>query len=176
MNFTMVKFVESEATDTVVHGTEELNVNLLKLVDSAKRPEPVPLCVIPNASHSGKDKGIMRSVISDKSKKPQLAEILKCLQVDSAAKYKAREQELSTLTQQTQRNSKRYTNLVFVLKDDQAEPITDYDIVLLGGPEREPNKLTKGFFVDRQKKRSQSQPLDLLHKLRCYKQEPTHGL
>ncbi len=57
MNFTMVKFVESEATDTVVHGTEELNVNLLKLVDSAKRPEPVPLCVIPNASHSGKDKG-----------------------------------------------------------------------------------------------------------------------
>ncbi len=87
----------------------------------------------------------MRSVISDKSKKPQLAEILKCLQVDSAAKYKAREQELSTLTQQTQRNSKRYTNLVFVLKDDQAEPITDYDIVLLGGPEREPNKLTKGF-------------------------------
>lgn len=151
MNFTMVKFVESEATDTVVHGTEELNVNLLKLVDNAKRPEPVPLCVIPNASHSGKDKGIMRSVISDKSKKPQLAEILKCLQVDSVAKYKAREQALSTLTQQTQRNSKRYTNLVFVLKDDQAEPITDYDIVLLGGPEREPNKLTKGFFVDRQK-------------------------
>ncbi|MDV5167408.1 hypothetical protein [Photobacterium rosenbergii] len=151
MNFTKVKLVESDTTDTVVHGTEELEVNLLKLVDSAQRPEPVALGVIPNASHSGKDKGIMRSIISDKSKKPQLAEILKCLQVDSAAKYKARKQALAALTQQTQKSTKRYSNLVFVLTDDQSEPITDYDIVLLGGQERDPNKLTKGFFVDRQK-------------------------
>ncbi len=150
MNFTMMKFVESDTSESVVHATEELNVNLLKLVEST-RPVPVPLGVIPNASHSGKSKGIMRSIISDKSNKPQLAEIMKCLQVDSTDKYNEREQELSTLTQQTQKNSKRYTNLVFVLKDDQSEPISDYDIVLLGGSERDPNKLTKGFFVDRQK-------------------------
>ncbi|TDR76113.1 esterase/lipase family protein [Photobacterium lutimaris] len=151
MNFSMVRFVESGTADTVAHMSDELNVSLLKLVDGVKRPETVPLGVIPNASHSGKQKGIMRSVVSATSTKPQLAEILKCLQVDSEADYQIRQQALATLTQQTQQRSHRYMNLVFIVKDDQGEPVTDYDLVLLGGQDRDPNKLSKGFFVDRQK-------------------------
>ncbi|WP_068334644.1 esterase/lipase family protein [Photobacterium jeanii] len=151
MNFSMVKFVESEETDTVSHMSENLAVSLLKPVNGFNRPEPVPIGVVPNASHSGKSKGIMRSIASANSKKVQLAEILKCLQVTSPDDYQQRQLALSALTQQTQKRSHRYINLVFIVKDDQGVPITDYDLVLLGGPNREPDKLSKGFFIDRQK-------------------------
>lgn len=151
LNYTMIRLVETSAKETVFHGTEEMEVHLLAPDGGPERPmAPVALGVIPGASHSGKDKGIMRSVISSASKKKQVAEILKCLQVSDKNAYLSREAELTALTNQTQKQTSRYCMLVFVINDDQGDPVTDFDLFLLGGMDRDPGKLTKGFFVDRQ--------------------------
>ncbi len=116
-----------------------------------RRPTPAPLGVIPGASHSGNKKGIMASVLSPASKtKPQLAEIFKCLQVDTPEEYTEREKALRELTEQVQTRKHRYVMLVFVVKDDQGDAVKDYDLFLLGGKDYHPDKLSKGFFVDRQ--------------------------
>lgn len=150
LNYSMVKLVESNQRDKVTHSSDDLDVSLLKLEGDVERPLNVPLGVVTNASHSGKRKGIMRSVISPRSTKPQLAEILQCLTVNTESEYLQRAEELVALTQKTQKNKHRYMNLVFVVKDDQGEPINDYDLILLGGEKFDPDKLTRGFFVDRQ--------------------------
>jgi len=158
----MIKFVESTEEKKVKHGPDEIAIRLLKpdryMLEpdgTPKRPKPVPIGVIPGASHSGVAKGIMRSVVLPKStKKSQVAEILKCLKVVNKEDYVVRGTELDELTKQSQKQSHRYVMLVFVIKDDQGDPVSDYDLFLLGGVDRDPDKLTKGFFVDRQQNAS----------------------
>lgn len=151
LNYSMIKLVESTEKETVTHGTNEVTIHLLEPDGELKRPAPVPLGVVPGASHSGENKGIMRSVVSPNSnKKPQVTEILKCLKVKNEDDYLARGTELNELTEQSQKQSHRYIMLVFVIKDDQGDPVADYDLFLLGGEGRDPDKLSKGFFVDRQ--------------------------
>ncbi len=152
LNYSMIKLVETTTIETVLHGPDEIKVQLLKENGVLRRPSFVPLGVIPGASHSGKDKGIMRSVVSPKSKnKPQIGEILKCLAVNNTADYSKRGRALEELTADAQKRSHRYLMLVFIIKDDQGDPVTDYDLFLLGSDSRSPDKLSKGFFVDRQK-------------------------
>ncbi|WP_198552628.1 esterase/lipase family protein [Psychromonas sp. MB-3u-54] len=152
INYSMIKLVETKKFETVTHGADEIKVQLLKVEGKLQRPSLAPLGVIPGASHSGKDKGIMRSVLSAKAKnKPQVSEILKCLTVDSKADYTDRANALEVLTKETQKGTHRYVMLVFIIKDDQGDPVNDYDLFLLGGDSHNPNNLTKGFFVDRQK-------------------------
>jgi hypothetical protein len=93
----------------------------------------------------------MRSVLSPTSSKPQVSEILQCLKVNSAQDYQARVQSLETLTATTQQRTKRFINLVFVLTDDQGHAVTDYDVIFLAGPDRDPKGFKKGFFLDKQK-------------------------
>lgn len=151
MNYSMVKFTESSKQAQVSYLGDTFHVNLLDVVGGIKRPAEVPLGVVPNASHSGKDKGIMRSVVSPKSSKMQVGEILKCLQVKTSADYRNRGAKLSNLTQKTQKNKHRYVNVVFIVKDDQGVAVNDYDLILLGDKDYDPSKLPKGFFIDRQK-------------------------
>jgi hypothetical protein len=47
----------------------------------------------------------------------------------------------------------QYTMVVVRVADDQGNEISDYDFFLLAGKEYSPDKLPKGFFVDRQKNR-----------------------
>ncbi|SHO55099.1 esterase/lipase family protein [Vibrio quintilis] len=151
MNYSMVKLVESDQQDEVEFLQEHFHVHLLKQEGDIRRPVTVPLGVVPNTSHSGAKKGIMRSVISTKSSKVQVAEMLKCFQVNSEDDYLQRGNELVELTQKTQKSGHRYANLVFIVKDDQGVPVNDYDLILLGGQNTDPDDLAKGFFVDRQK-------------------------
>ncbi|ABM02125.1 phospholipase [Psychromonas ingrahamii 37] len=147
LNYSMIKLVEEK----VAHDSDEKKARLLEVEGELQRPSLAPFGVIPGASHSGKDKGIMRSVLSAKSKnKPQVTEILKCLTVNNQADYTNRGKELEILTQESQKGTHRYVMLVFIIKDDQGDPVNDYDLLLLGGDSHNPNKLTKGFFVDRQ--------------------------
>jgi len=151
LNYSMIKLVETDMIETVLHGSDEIQVQLLKGDGVLRRPSFVPLGVIPGASHSGKSKGIMRSVVTPKSnKKPQVGEILKCLAVNNEADYSDRGKALEELTKHAQKKTHRYLMLVFIIKDDQGDPVTDYDLFLLGGDSRSPDKLSKGFFVDRQ--------------------------
>ena len=108
------------------------------------------LGVVPGASHSGKKMGIMGSVLSKQSSKPQVAEILKCLTVDSENSYASRREALAGVTATTQSGKHRYVMIVFIVTDDQNDPVTDFDLFLLGGDDKSPDKLSRGFFVDRQ--------------------------
>lgn len=148
LNYGMIKLVETKTEVEVEHGDKKIDVRLLKVQGRLKRPLPVALGVIPGASHSGTKMGIMAGV-STPTSKPQVAEILKCLKVKSKRAYDARATELAELTKKTQK-AHRYMMFVFVVKDDQGDPVRDFDLFLLGGEAHSPDKLTKGFFVDRQ--------------------------
>ena len=145
LNYSMVKLAESNEQKSNSDST----TYLLKPVGSISRPASTAFGVVPNASHSGKTKGIMRSVVSPTSTKIQVAEILQCLQVNNENEYLTRENQLVALTAKTQKSGNRYMNCVFVIKDDQGVPVNDYDLILLG-KDHDPDKLSKGFFVDRQ--------------------------
>ena len=151
INYSMMKVVETDEVKKVTHGPESLDIHLLQIEGNLRRPAPAPLGVIPGASHSGTKKGIMASILSPVSKtKPQLDEIFKCLQVSTTEDYTKRERTLRELTEQTQAGKHRYIMLVFSVKDDQGDAVKQYDLFLLGGKNYLPDKLSKGFFVDRQ--------------------------
>lgn len=151
LNYSMITLVESSREEKVAHGSDKLDIRLLEPDGEIKRPSLVPIGVVPGASHSGKNKGIMRSVVSPSSKKKtQVDEILRCLKVDNEEEYLIRGSELQTLTEQSQKRSQRYISLVFIVNDDQGDPVSDFDLFLLGGDNSTPDKLSKGFFVDRQ--------------------------
>ncbi|MEA1676198.1 hypothetical protein [Nitrospirillum sp. BR 11163] len=121
---------------------------------------PIGLGVIPDASHSGDRLGIMGSVTPQSAAaKPVVGEILRCLRVDSVTAYDARVVELAALTTATQAavtlakpgHGRRHSQLVFRIRDDQGDPVNDFDLYLLGGPAYSPDALPEGFFVDRQR-------------------------
>ncbi|MCB2197953.1 alpha/beta hydrolase [bacterium] len=120
--------------------------------------QPCPLEVIPNASHSGKKIGIMRSVRrKDTTTKPVVHSILECLAVKNEAGYQRQFEVMADRTRQTQANQSedhhKYAMVVFRVSDDQGNLIHDYDLYLLAGQNYDIDKLAKGFFMDRQKNR-----------------------
>lgn len=126
------------------------------------RPEATPFGVIPAASHSGGDIGIMRSVTpKNAGSKPVVAEIVKCLSVATRADYAARVQALDALTVATQTANavqyegkvRRFVMFIFRVRDDRGRTIGDYDLLFLGDG-FDPDSLPKGFFVDRQRNAS----------------------
>nr|WP_320114733.1 phospholipase [uncultured Desulfuromonas sp.] len=134
-----------------------------RLVTQASHPvrvsPAVPFGVYNQYSHSGKTMGIMRSIDKDKgAEQSVVADILKCLQIESAAAYQQRAAELAALTEETQtkarqdKTNERYAMLVFRVQDDQGNTFSkdDYDIVLLGGKTYQPKTMPKSFLRDRQ--------------------------
>lgn len=150
MNYRMIRLVETAESVKAKHGPVNLEANLLLPDGPPAVPAPTPLGVVPGASHSGDAKGIMGSVISSRSGKPQIGEILECLKVSDPEGYARRGGELAELTRATQGSRYRYSMLVFRVIDDQGDPVEDYDLFLLGTDEYDPNRLSPDFFVDRQ--------------------------
>lgn len=110
-----------------------------------------PLEVLSDTSHSGKKKGIMYSVTNRSPKtRPVIRAILECIQVNSKTGYDQLTQTMAKRTADIQSKDK-YVMLVFRVSDDQGNEIKDYDLYLLAGKDYQPDKLPKGFFVDRQK-------------------------
>lgn len=109
--------------------------------------------VVPNASHSGEDIGIMRSVTPENAaNKPVVAEIITCLKVESSDDYARVVSDFDAATQSLQGTTqvKHYAMFVFRVRDDEGRTISDYEILLLGEGFK-PGTLPKGFFIDRQK-------------------------
>jgi hypothetical protein len=151
LNYSMVTLIETKNIETVTHGADKIEVHMLAVNGKIRRPPLAPLGVIARASHSGSKKGIMASVLSPKAtNKPQVSEILKCLSVKTKDDYATRIKELEQISHETQKNKHRYSMLVFVIKDNQGDPVMDYEIFLLGGEKHNPDKLSKGFFIDKQ--------------------------
>lgn len=124
--------------------------------DEIRLSPQTPFLVIPDASHSGKKIGIMRSITKENDgQKPVVDAILNCLKVDDADSYQVIAGQMAEQTGETQDKDKetqdRFAMIVFHIHDDRDIEITDYDILLLSGPDYNPNKLPKGFFMDRQR-------------------------
>ncbi len=149
MNYTIIDLHETDTIEHVKHGPMEMDVNLLAVSGPPLRPSHVPIAVVPKTSHTGDKMGMMGSISSPNSQRAQIKEILKCLTVGNATQYQQRGEEMASLTKNTQSGS-RYMMLVFSVFDDQGDPISDFDLFLLAGDGHNPDKLTKGFFVDRQ--------------------------
>lgn len=116
-------------------------------------PQPVPLGVYAGYSHCGTKMGIMGSIQPQTdADQPVVDDILRCLQVDDGQGYRRRGEELATLTSAQQAGSDRYAMLIFNIHDDRGNRFArdDFDVLLLGGRNYQPQALPKGFFQDRQ--------------------------
>lgn len=116
-------------------------------------PQPVPLGVYEGYSHCGSKMGIMGSIQPQSDKvQPVVDDVLRCLQVDNPQGYRDRAAELAALTEAQQANKDRYAMLIFHIHDDRGNCFArdDFDVLLLGGRNYQPQNLPKGFFKDRQ--------------------------
>jgi hypothetical protein len=100
----------------------------------------------------------MRSVTPENANsKPVVAQIVKCLSVQTQPEYAARVVELNALTAGTHKanaaqyggKERRFVMFIFRIRDDRGDTVGDYDLLLLG-EDFHPGKLPSGFFVDRQ--------------------------
>ena len=125
-------------------------LNVIDNVMSAK--QKVGLEVIPDASHSGSDKGIMNSVtLRNRHNKQIVKSIVECLSVETEEEYQSQTIEMEHRTTLVQEKSPKYSMLVFRVIDDQGNEIKDFDLYFLAGNDYRPDKLPKGFHVDTQK-------------------------
>jgi hypothetical protein len=136
------------------------------------RAPAVPTRILQAKSHSGEEMGIMRSVRAKPKKRndPSAATvdaILRCFEVGGLPEYKklyrdfiresvaVQEREQVEAVEHLLRSTRyfihdRYSQVIFRLRDDQGHPVTDFDLVLTGGRNSNPNHLPEGFFVDKQ--------------------------
>ncbi|MGH8019969.1 MAG: phospholipase, partial [Opitutaceae bacterium] len=121
--------------------------------NGVRRPPLTPFRIIPEASHSGSKIGIIKSVKPDNAaEKEVVAEVLDALQIADGDDYNAYIDACGEATKrQQQPPGERYFQVVFRVMDDEDQPISDFDLVILAGPDYDPNALPKGFFRDRQR-------------------------
>jgi hypothetical protein len=132
----------------------------------------VALGVMRNRSHSGKNIGIMRCVSPNPGgEDPAVSAIFDALKVDSKTQYATARRKFDRITSEVQKEEQvekvqggifrsdtyfvhdRYSMVVFRVRDSEGFPVNDYDLLLTGGEDFDPNHLPKGFFVDRQRNR-----------------------
>ena len=127
--------------------------NLLKIEGDITGSKTCPLMVVPKASHTGDRMGIMKSpTLSNASNKPVVAAILEALSTKTKTAYQKLQKEWAqkTIENQGSGKGKRFFQLIIHVKDDEGFRVNDYDFILLAGEEYHPNKLPKGFFIDKQ--------------------------
>ncbi len=122
--------------------------------------------LVAGVSHSGKDKGIMRSVGARKGGE-LIAAIFDCLRVRARQDYLALSRRFAQESDEIQRAERievesrlllpdnhfihdRYSMVIFRVHDEAGHPVVDYDLILTAGADSNPNHLPKGFAVDRQ--------------------------
>ncbi len=120
-----------------------------------RRPPLAPFRIIPDASHSGAKIGIIKSVKpANAAEKDVVAQTLEALAISNGDDYNAYIDSSAETNAKLQRPGERYFQVVFRVVDDQGHPVTDFDLIILGGPAYDPNALPKGFFHDRQRNRN----------------------
>ncbi len=135
----------------------------LVYVESLQCPAPTPFLIVPKAAHSGEDLGIMRSPnLRNADDKPVVAAILEALALRTKKGYASLIDKWSraTETEQSSRGRRRrFFQLIVRVTDDQGLVVPDFDFVLIGGADYDPNKLPKGFFIDKQLNRRSPQTI-----------------
>ncbi len=124
--------------------------------------------VIRGRSHSGTNKGILRSIPSNpRTRHPTVLAVLRCLRVKTAAQYKSLRKKFEEHNEEV-RKAERVeverrgilparkhildsgTMVIVRLRDDQGQAVEDFEFTLTG-PRGNPDMLPEGFFLDRQR-------------------------
>ena len=144
--------------------------------DELAQARPSAFRVISKAAHSGRSLGIMRSVREERDahKGREVTQaILRCLAVEPkrgsalSKAYKALSKEFVRETAEVQERERaeevdrlllqdriffhdRMTQAIFRVRDENGNPVDDFDLVLTGNDD-DPNQLPRNFFLDRQR-------------------------
>jgi hypothetical protein len=163
-------YIRLEQPVPILHGSE-LSAHEL-VISEHKLAPPTPLRVVRQKSHSGEEKGIMRSVnarVTQDGSSETIAAIMACIQVKTIAQYRALDKQFAAETVAVQSDElvevesrlllkprvfihDRYSMVIFRVIDTGGYPVKDFDL-LITGEDSDPNRLPSGFFVDRQRNR-----------------------
>jgi hypothetical protein len=149
------RWLALEQTDELVRARGLRGATALKMTHAeVRRPQATAFRIIPNASHSGSKIGILGSPTADNAPgKEQVGQVLDALAIRTGDDYLAYARACAAANGARQKVGERFFMVVFRISDDQGRPVTDFDLILLGGPDYDPNGLPKGFFRDRQRNR-----------------------
>lgn len=167
LDYSWLTLIETEAVVAMTGEVDEdgrpRQARLLERQGELKVSEPCPLFIVPEASHSGDKLGIMRSpTLANAASKPVVAAILEALAVSTRKGYEAlfvRWKKENLDRQAGEGKGRRFFQLVVAVEDDQGRPVADYDFILLAGDTYDPDKLPKGFFVDKQRNKHAPQTI-----------------
>ena len=172
LNSTRIRLRQGEVTRT---GGSGFAAPELKPVDdkAITRAPQTALCVLAGKSHSGKEMGIMRSVtarVGVGKDAATLSAIIDCLKVADRRGYLALCKRFQAETDKVQEAERRevetrlllpdhffihdrYAMVIFRVRDAAGYAVQDFDLLLTGGPQNDPNHLPRGFALDRQANR-----------------------
>lgn len=148
LNYQVVNLVQNG--EGAAKGYDGANVVLLKPEDGINKTSKSALALVPEASHSGDEHGIMRSIVFPDTNKPVVGMICDCLKVESKVAYTDLIAKFEASNKSIQQHDDQFTMLVFRIKDDRGNVVDDYDMILLAGDRYVPNELPNGFYQDRQ--------------------------
>ncbi|HWP94128.1 MAG TPA: phospholipase [Gammaproteobacteria bacterium] len=140
------------------------------VADKPRAVDGVPLALIEGRSHSGDAMGIQRSVRDDGRPHPTVTAVLDCLRVRTLRDYAKLRQTFAARNADVMARQRveiedlpgpfdrtrihdPCSMLVFRVRDDQGNPLKDYEIILTAGRDGNPDALPPGFFIDRQRNR-----------------------
>ena len=127
---------------------------LLEYDGKLRCSRPAAFRIVPDASHSGTKLGILRSpTLANADTKPAVGAILDALSIGTKTAYTALAADWAKATDAEQAGNgkrRRFFQIVFQVTDDQGANVTDYDVLLLASAKYDPDKLRKGFYVDKQ--------------------------
>ena len=137
----------------------------LKLSETASSP-PTAFAIIEGRSHSGKSKGILRSIKSNAGQSdPTVRTILECLQIDNNDAYSMLCDTFEERNEQVMADERiehkpgwlvddyihdKTAMLILRVRDDKGHDVTDFDLVFTGKGGKS-DGLPTGFFLDRQR-------------------------
>lgn len=156
--------------ESLPRGTTELSASRSLRLKVATSTQDTAFAIVKGMAHSGKDRGILRSVPPGRRRHPTVDMVLDCLLVDSARAYRSLARRFDENNRTVIRRERvevedrpwplgdRYyihdqcSMVMFRLRDTEDYPISDFRLLLTAG-DNDPDKLPKGFFIDWQKNR-----------------------
>jgi hypothetical protein len=141
----------------------------LKL-DTRLSAAKTPLRIVAGKSHSGDTRGIMKSVraaAGTAKNQPTVDAIFSCIKVKTKNDYAAVAKAFDAASAQVQEEERLeverrrllrdtyfihdlFSMVIFRVTDHEGYPVSDFDLILTGGENNDPNHLPQGFFADRQ--------------------------
>lgn len=167
LNTTYVRLMQEVPQAAAAGNSPDYAMSYLRRTHTVRSPE-VPFALIPGRSHSGEEKGILRSVRDDGRPDATVAAILQCLRVNDAPGFAAVKAAFTAQTARVDAQERLervrgffpveraychdpHTLVIVRVLDDAGERVPEFDLVLTAGADDDPNHLPQGFLRDRQR-------------------------